>query len=181
MTTLIETLATIRPSSTFLSIKGYTAATSGEKADHTICFHMSYQNALEKSIAALNEIVPADDIEAEAKAELLASYGKSLEKVKSEPLEVVGDHYERIVLETNGQPLRGVKVHRESGELHIFGLAMGKTVLIPGTYKAVKSNPVTLAKAKLKKGLPVDRFRQFVIKPGSYEAIRVERMEVLPE
>lgn len=177
---IIETLATIRPSSTFLSIRGYTSATSGEKADHTICFHMSYQHALEKSIAALEAVIPADDLEAQAKGELLASYGKSLDKVKSEPLEVVGDHYDRIVLD-NGEHLRGVKVHRESGDLHIFGLAMAKKVLTPGTYKEVKSRPLTIAKDKLRKGLPVERFRQFIVKPGTYEAIRVEGMEVLPE
>jgi hypothetical protein len=177
---IIETLATIRQSSTFLTLKGYKSATSGEVADHQIVFHMSYQSALEKSITALETVIPADDLEAQAKSELLASYQKSLDKVRTEPLEVVGDHYDRV-LDAEGNHIKGCKVHRESGELHLFGLALRKTVLIPGTYKEVKSRPLTLAKDKLRKGLPVERFRQFIIKPGQVEEIRIENLSLLPE
>lgn len=173
-------LATIRPSSTFLSLRGYTSATSGEKADHSIVFHMSYATALEKSIAALETVVPADDLEAQAKSELLASYQKSRDKVTTEPLEILGEVYDRV-LDNEGNHIKGIKIHRESGDLHIFGLALRKTVLVPGTYKEVKSRPLTVAKDRLRKGLPVERFRQFIVKPGTYEAIRVEGMEVLPE
>lgn len=177
---IIDTLSALRPSSTFVTLKGYKSATSGEVADHQIVFHMSYQSALEKSIAALEAIIPSDDLEATAKSELLASYGKSLDKVKSEPLEVVGDHYDRV-LNADGEHIKGIKVHRESGELHLFGLALRKTVLVPGTYKEVKSRPLTIAKDRLRKGLPVEKFRQFIIKPGQVEEIRVENLSVLPE
>lgn len=177
---IIETLATIRPSSTFVTLKGYKSATSGEVADHQIVFHMSYQSALEKSIAALETVVPADDLEAQAKGELLASYRKSLDKVKSEPMEIVGDHYERVI-DADGNHVKGCKVHRESGELHLFGLALRKTVLVPGTYKEVKRRPLTIAKDKLRKGLPVERFRQFIIAPGSFEEMRVENLSLLSE
>lgn len=173
-------LAKLRPSSTFLSLKGYLSATSGEIADHTICFHMSYGNALERSILMLEAFIPADDLEAQAKSELLASYAKSLDKVKSEPLEVVGDVYDRV-LDTEGNHIKGIKVHRESGDLHIFGLAHSKRVIKPGTYKEVKSRPLTIAKDKLRKGLPVERFRQFIVKPGQVEEIRVESLTLLPE
>lgn len=169
---IVETLASGRTSSTFLSIRGYRSA-SGEIADHTICFHMSYGSALERSIAALSEIVPADDTEATAKAELLASYQKSLEKVRSEP-EVLGEVYDRV-LDSKGAPIKGIKYHRQSGRLHIFGLAMAKKVLVPGTYsKEVKSKPLTIAKNRLRKSLPVERFRQFIVDPSHCEAIRFE-------
>ncbi len=173
-------LAKLRPSATFLSLRGYTSATSGEVADHQIVFHMSYGNALERSILMLEAVVPCDDLEAQAKSELLASYGKSLDKVRTEPLEVVGEVYDRV-LDADGKPIKGCKVHRESGELHLFGLAHSKRVIKPGTYKEVKSRPLTIAKDKLRKGLPVERFRQFIVKPGQVEEIRVESLTLLPE
>jgi len=177
--TIVETLASLRPSSTFLSIKGYRSATSGEVADHQICFHFSYATALEKSIATLETVVPADDLEAQAKGELIASYSKSLEKVTTEPLEIIGDHYDRV-LDADGAPIKGVKVHRETGALHLFGLALNKRVITPGTYKEVKSRPLTLAKDKLRKGLPVERFRQFIVSPETVSEVRVEHLSLLP-
>ena len=179
-TSIIDILATLRPSATFLSIRGYRAASSGELADHSIVFHMSYGSALERSIALLSEVVPADDLEAQAKAELLTSYGKSLDKVRTEPLEVVGDHYDRVI-GADGEHIKGIKIHKESGALHLFGLAHRKVVREKGTYKEVKSKPLTIAKDKLRKGLPVERFRQFIIAPGSFEEMRVENLSVLPE
>lgn len=177
---IIDTLSAIRPSSTFLSIRGYRSATSGEVADHSIVFHMSYQSALERSIAALEAVIPACDLEATAKAELLASYQKSLDKVTTEPLEIIGDHYDRV-LDAEGAPIKGIKIHKESGALHLFGLAHRKVVREKGTYKEVKSRPLTIAKDKLRKSLPVERFRQFIIAPGSFEEMRVENLSVLPE
>lgn len=179
MSNLINILAQVRPSSTFLSLRGYTSATSGELADHTIVFHMSYGSALERSITMLEAVVPADDLEAQAKAELLASYQKSLDKVNSEPMETVCDAYDRVTVD--GEHVKGIKIHRETGTLHIFGLAHSKRVITSGTYKEVKSRPLTVAKDRLRKGLPVERFRQFIVKPGQVDEIRVENLSLLPE
>lgn len=175
---IIETLSAIRPSSTFLSLKGYRSE-SGELADYQIAFHMSYGSALERSILHLEAVVPAIDLEAQAKSELLASYRKSLARVESEPLELVGDHYDRVMVE--GAHVKGIKIHRESGKLHLFGLLIRKTVREPGEWKATNKRPLTVAKDKLRKGLPVERFRQFIIDPSQLEAIRVEKMVIVPE
>jgi len=155
MHNLLHVLGGIRPSSTFLSIRGYRAA-SGEVADHQICFHMSYRHALEKSIAALEAMTLTDPIEIQARSELIASYQRSLEKLINEPLEAIGDHYDRVV-NAEGEHVKGVKIHRESGDLHLFGLALGKVIHVPGEYREVKSSEKTLAKARLSKGLPAAR------------------------
>lgn len=176
---MIETLSMLRPASTFLTLKGYKSA-AGEIADHTIIFHISYKTALEGSIATLSLVIPDNDLEAVAKAELLASYNKSLENGSTEPLEVIGEHYERV-LDRDGKPIKGVKVHRETKDLYIFGLAHRKRVYIPGVYKDIKRRPLTIAKDKLRKGLSVEKFRQFVVKPGQVESIKVEHLSLLPE
>jgi hypothetical protein len=177
---VIQELSKIRASSTFLSLRGYRSAESGELADFQISFHMSYASALERSILALEAIVPGDDLQAKAKQELLSSYKKSLDKVKSEPLEVLGDHYERVT-DSSGNHIKGVKIHRESGKLHLFGLLVNKTVREPGVYKKTNKQALTVEKDKLRQGLPVERFRQFIIDPAHVEAINVERMTIIPE
>ena len=175
---IIESLSGLRPSSTFLVLKGYRSE-SGELADYQIVFHMSYENALKRSIMQLSVFVPADELEAQAKEELVASYAKSLEKVQSE-LEVLGEVYDRV-LDKDGHVVKGVKVHKDTGVLYLFGLAHQKVVREPGVYKQVNKRPLTVAKDKLRKGLPASRFRQFVIKPGQVESIQVENLSLLPE
>jgi len=172
---IIEKLAGIRPDCTFLSIKGYKSASSGEVANFQIAFHMSYKNALERSVIALQSIVPTDDLQSLAKAELIEGYVKSIDKIGSEPLEALGDHYNRV-LDLDGKPVKGIKIHVETGTLHLFGLLVNKTILVPGVYKPVNKRPLTIEKDILSKELPVSRFRQFIIKPGSYDEIKVENM-----
>jgi hypothetical protein len=177
---VIQELSKIRASSTFLSLRGYRSAESGELADFQISFHMSYASALERSILALEAIVPGDDLQAKAKQELLSSYKKSLDKVKSEPLEVLGDHYDRVI-GADGEHIKGIKIHKETGTLHLFGLLVNKRVLEPGTFKASNKRPLTVAKDKLRKLVPVSKFRQFIIDPAHVECIAVEKMEIAPE
>jgi hypothetical protein len=175
---ILDTLSTLRPSSTFLSLRGYRSAESGELADYQIAFHMSYANALERSIEAVEAYVPASDIEATAKGEVLASYRASLAKIEAgdEPL---GDAYDRIV-GADGQHVKGVKLHRETGKLHLFGLLVRKTVREPGTFKASNKRPLTVAKDKLRGLGPVAKFRQFIVDTGHVECIAVERMTIVP-
>lgn len=176
---ILDTLSTIRPSSTFLSLRGYRSAESGELADYQIAFHMSYRSALERSIVAVEAYDPADEIEAQAKGEVLASYRASLAKIDAGD-EPVGDAYDRVI-DADGAHVKGVKVHRDSGKLHLFGLLVRKTVREPGTFKAVNKKPLTVAKDKLRKLGPVSNFRQFVIDPSHVEGIAVEHMLIVPE
>lgn len=177
---IIETLATIRPASTFLTLKGYKSVSTGEVADHQIVFHTSYGNALERSLGMLEGFPRGEGVEAQAREELILSYRASLDKVRGEPLEVIGEHYDRV-LDGEGNPIRGCKIHRGSGELHLFGMHLQKRVIVPGVYKEVKSRPLTLAKDKLREMLPVNKFRQFIIKEGQVEEIRVDNLVILPE
>ena len=58
----------------------------------------------------------------------------------------------------------GVKVHIESGDFFIFGYVISKKTHVKGTYKEVKSRPLTLAKKDIDKaGLKANKYRQFKI------------------
>jgi len=174
----VSELAKLRPSATFLSLRSY-CNEYGEVADYSIVFHMSYENALKRSLLALENIVPSDDLEALAKRDLIESYQKSLTKMSVTPIEEIDDAYTRF-FDTNGSYIKGVKVHTASSTLHLYGLVNSKHVLTPGIYPRRNKRDLTIAKDKLRKVCPVDKFRQFKILPSQVESIRVENLSLLP-
>lgn len=174
----VAELAKLRTSSTFLTLKGYRAE-SGEIADFNIVFHMSYKNALLRSLAVLESIVPSDALEAQAKKELTESFMTSLDKIETTPIEEIDDAYRRFT-DSDGQYIKGVKLHEETNTLHLYGLVVQKKVLMPGVYKKVNSKPLTIAKDKLRRQLPVSKFRQFKITPDQVDSVSVENLSLLP-
>jgi hypothetical protein len=174
----VAELAKLRTSSTFLTLKGYRAE-SGEIADYNIVFHMSYKNALLRSLAVLESIVPSDALEAQAKKELTESFMTSLDKIETTPIEEIDDAYRRFT-DSDGQYIKGVKLHEETNTLHLYGLVVQKKVLMPGVYKKVNSKPLTIAKDKLRRQLPVSKFRQFKITPDQVDSVSVENLSLLP-
>lgn len=174
----VAELAKLRSSSTFLTLAGY-RNDHGEIADFNIVFHMSYKNALLRSLAVLEGVVPADDLEAQAKKELIESFMTSLDKMETTPIEEIDDSYHRFTDE-NGQYIKGVKLHEETNTLHLYGLVVHKKTLMPGVYKKVNSKPLTIAKDKLRRLCPVSKFRQFKITPDQVDRISVENISLLP-
>lgn len=174
----VSELAKLRPSATFLSLIGYRNE-SNEVADYSIIFHISYENALKRSLMILESIIPADEFEAQAKQELMDGYYKSINKIAETPIEEVDDVYTYFVNE-DGNYIKGIKLHTQTNILHLYGLVNAKRVIIPGQYKHTNKRPLTKAKDKLRKMVPVNRFRQFIIKPSKLEKISVEGLHLLP-
>ena len=173
----IHSLSSIRPDSTFLTLKGYKSQFD-EVADFNIIFHASYENALNKSIDILKNHITSDPVEQKAKNELIASFQASLNK-KAIDSESESEHYLKV-LDCSGKAIKGVKVHRETGIAYIFGLLHRKQVIKPGVQKLNNKQPFTLVKDSLRKLTPVSKWRQFIVKPGQVEALKVENLTVLP-
>jgi hypothetical protein len=174
----VSELSKLRPSATFLSLIGYRNEAS-EVADYSIVFHMSYANALKRSLLALDCVVPVDDLEATAKRELLDSYQASLDKMAFTPIEELEDNYTRF-FDENNLPIKGIKLHTATNTLHIYGLVAHKRILMPGQYKTTNRRPLTIAKDKLRRLCPVNKFRQFKITPQQVDSISVENLSLLP-
>jgi hypothetical protein len=176
----VSELGRLRPGATFLSLLGYRNEYS-EVADYSIVFHMSYHKALERSLTALQGVVPGSDYESIAKRELIDSYTKSLDKMATTPIEDLEDNYTRF-LDENGNYIKGVKMHTETGTLHLYGLVNHKRVIMPGMYpnKADTRRPLTVAKDKLRKLCPVNKFRQFKLTPDQVDHISVQNLSLLP-
>ena len=178
-TNILFELSKLRPSSTFLTLKGYRNA-AAEISDYSIVFNVSYENSLKKSILLLKDLIPSDDIEALAKEQLIVSYEKSLLSLESTPFEELEDNYIHFKDES-GKYIKGVKYHKASNTTHLYGFIVHKKVIIPGSYAKVKSSPLTLAKTKLGKLVPVTKFRQFKIVPEQLDYISVNNLTLLPE
>lgn len=174
----LAALSTIRPSATFLSVRGYTS-NEGEISDFSIIFHMNYKNALQKSLDILDIYVPENDLETEAKTALMTSWRKSLDKMNETKEESVGDAYHRVT-DADGDYLPGVKIHTATNTLHLYGLVNSKRVHKKVDRKPKNSKELTIAKDRISANCPVSRFRQFVIAPDKVDSIIVEKMELLP-
>ena len=110
---------------------------------------------------------------------MIESYSNSLNKVNSDSIEDSDNNYERFY-DSDHNVIKGIKLHKESDTLHLFGLLVHKRVLIPGNYKKVNHRPLTTAKNKLKKMCVVDRFRQFRLTNANLTAINVNHISLLP-
>lgn len=174
----ITELSKLRPNSTFLTLKGY-RNNSSEISDYSIVFHVSYENALKKSIATLQNYVPESDLEIKAKSWLIASYEESLNTMKTKPFEELEDNYTHFK-DDDGKYIKGLKYHDKTQTIHLYGFVVHKKVIIPGTY--VKSNKaeLTVAKDKLRRLCEVSKFRQFKILPDQLDYISVNNLTLLP-
>lgn len=160
----VATLSKLRPSATFLTLKGYTAE-NGEVADYNIIFHISYRAALERSLIAMDTYIPETDLEATAKQELIESFTKSLNKMDDSSNEPVDDSVYNYFVDDKGAIIKGVKIHKESNTLYLYGFVVNKKVLVSGNYKKTNSRALTITKNKLRNLCPVSKFRQFKITP----------------
>lgn len=172
--TILEALASVRPSSTFLLLLGYTNK-QGEVSDRYISFHVSYESALRRSLSKLESLDTLSGVDEEARQELMASYRKSLSSDTTE----ISEPYVSV-RDAEGNAIRGVKRHDEKQTVYLYGMQVPdrKRIVVPGTYREVNKRAKTLAKEKLSKDLPVSRWRQFILSPETISEIRVEKMRL---
>lgn len=174
----VAELAKLRPPATFLYLHKYRNEFC-EVSDFSIIFHMNYENALKRSIEALDEVIPKSNLEADAKRDLIYSYRDSIKKIASTPLNKINDEYTRF-FDTKGNYIKGVKMHTATNTLYLYGLVVKKYVVSPGWYPPDNRRELTVAKDKLRRLCPVEKFRQFRILPDQVERISVENVSLLP-
>ena len=165
---IVASIATQKKGARFASLT-YTAKGTGEVARHTVCLGVSVERAYRRDLAMLTAKRKSllDSLEAteglakifvtlEACDELIASLEESLEKgIGNNSAYTCAGVYESIC--------RGVKFHKETGELYVTGFTIGKEVIKKGEHKVVKSSEKTIAKNALRRGMKSGKFRQFAL------------------
>ncbi len=175
----VTELGKLRPSSTFLTLRGYRNEAS-EIADYSIAFHFSYENALKKSIETLAQMDLQTDLEKQARSELLNSFAMSLARGAGSPELEDRDPTYTYFKDDDGNYIKGVKYHDGKDELYLYGLVVHKRVLMPGMYPNKNKRPLTVAKDKLRYLTPVGKFRSFKINSFQVDSISVENRKLLP-
>lgn len=151
---------------------------AGEIARHTIILGSSYLTMCEKDVQTMQEMLPTltDATEKLAGAELLASLEQSLKCAKDgteNPDYPCKDTYITI------EGVSGIKVHKETGAVYVWGQSQSKVVEKEGAaYRPVNSAAKTIAKGKLEANLRRSHFRQFDLGQVLVLKVNGETLEV---
>jgi hypothetical protein len=156
----------------FVGLNNYTAKTSGEIANYTINLGISVENTKKQDLQKLEDCekailctlsessnIPLAIFET-ALNELIQSARKNLS-------ENMGDRTAQSQAQTAAYLTitSGLKLCKETLQLHIFGQIQNKTIIQKGEYKTVNSSDKTIAKNMIKKALNLrsEKFRTFIL------------------
>jgi len=158
----------------FVALNNYESKKTKEVAIHTILTNVSVMNAKETDYETLKKA----DIQLIA-AELLTSKGIDIEVTKQAYVEMLASAEKNLSTNIEDRTTasqaqndayislgNGMKLHKDSGAIHIFGMAIQKKVLVAGEpQKPVKSAPKTIAKKFITKSLNLraGKFRTFIV------------------
>lgn len=94
----------------------------------------------------------------ETKAKLLAEKDSTIVRSQAQK-----DAYTHVA--------KGIKVHNDTNEIHVFGLCVKKTVLEPIEYKETKSKELTIVQNKIKKlcDFKQSKYKTFIFQQGEFK------------
>lgn len=143
----------------------YSSKESGEVARHNVLLGFNYKTSVENSLIELEMMRPTlTGVDAIAADELLTSFQKTLNGTQ--------DGYTKSNCYAD-TAIKGLKVNTNDDSLQLFGLVQSKVIITPGVHKVVKSAEKTIAKNKLRKQLPIGKFREYAIDSGAIHGARM--------
>jgi hypothetical protein len=151
----------------------YLGKKSKELARYTANFGFSYHEIVEKSKLELELLMVEnenvwDAVYKEAAAKIMASLNKTLDA------HARGEQNEDYTKRGQYIPLgNGVNLNIQDNTIQLFGLVLTKTVIVEGVYPVVNSAPVTIARRKIEKMLPIGNFREFALDESQMAQMKV--------
>ena len=175
----IIALFTVLHGASFVGIKGYISKTTGEVSNHLVNVNFSYLNAVKKDLKALNESTLKD-------VESIEKLGFNSELIIKAILKLKFSFEKNLNPDTKSNQSKGqinaytpicnsMKLHIESGKIHIYALSVSKEILTKGTYKKVNSRELTLCQNAVKKyfNFSTSKFRQFIVDEKNLSGVNV--------
>lgn len=155
----------------------YTSKKYGETARYTLLIGADYRKQVEASFleCELRE-KNAQGIELEAIKALIVSLKESLAAMDENREHA--DYTKKGQYESIGN---GIKVNLKDMTCEIQGLQTARKVLVEGIYPKVNSKPLTIAKNKVRKELPVGRFKTLALDLGNIHDVRLNGEEIVFE
>ncbi len=183
-----EIFSYIDPKSMFITIHDY-KNNHGEVATHSLCWHIDYEKAIEKSYNIIENFVPSidfcigkpytvEDLK-RAQTELLDSFHDTLVLGEGKnPRYTNVDTYDKI-FGANGQIIPGIKIHKEKYQIHLTSVyRIAKIITVEGQYPATNRDRKTIAKSDLRKLCPIKKWGQFVLDIGRFRTLTVNKISV---
>jgi len=176
MEQIIQTILAQAGSAQFASLT-YRSKSRNELARFNVTIGANYHSLVERSKLAL-ELLPiselvekgvAAELAEKAKQNILASLTKTLEAhARGEQ----NSDYNKIGLYS---PIgtNGLNLNLNDNSIQFFCLVNSKVVLEPAT-KFVNSRPLTIAQNKIKKLLPIGKFREFALDLANVKSVRID-------
>lgn len=170
----------------FVGIPEYTSGTTNKKcivpelANHVVNAGFSYGNAVEKDLKALKDATEKD-IQAIAKE----GFTPELVKIAIANLKERFEKNQNPETASNGSQAQkdayiqitpSVKLHIETGKLHIYGLTVQKKVIVKGVFKPTNSRELTLCQNAVKKyfNFSTSKFRQYIVDENTLTGVKIK-------
>jgi len=147
--------------------KGTKVVTPGT-ALYLVHLNMNYKKVLAHDLMTLLAQKPANETEALALAECIASVRETLETGRNSAY-TLQDYYEKL------SPAIGY----HDNNLYIFCYRICKTPIVKGTYKETKSAPLTIAKNKYRAMCKKSNWRTFKISLDQLHEVRANGKTLL--
>ncbi len=183
-----EIFSHIDTKSMFITIHDY-KNNYGEVATHSLCWHINYEKAVEKSYDIIENFIPTVDF--------CIAKPYTVEDLKKAQTELLDSFYDTLVLGegnnpryTNvntydkvfgidGQIIPGLKIHKENYQIHLTNIyRIAKIVMIEGCYPKTNRDRKTIAKSDLRKLCPIKNWGQFVLDIGRFRTLTVNKITV---
>ena len=184
----LKTLVSVKniKGASFIGIRGYENK-QGEISDYTLLANVSYENMLVNDLRKLVDLDLTNlfekyelDLVQKPYGELLESYTKRLSD-ETTKIKLLAQGDETIVrsqaqFDAYINLGNGLRINKETNELHVYGLIARKKVIKSIEYKEVKSRLNTIIKNEISKlaNLRSDKFRNFIV--GNIDEIKINGM-----
>lgn len=140
----------------------YRSKGTGQLSRYTVILGADVEKIYRDDAEFLTNLLPTltDELDRKACEQLLSSVRESLEKG-------IGNNSRYVHSAENADTYKtfpsvpGLKIHKDTGTLHMLCLIHTKVVVEEGEYKKVNSRPLTIAKNKIRKQLRQSKIRQF--------------------
>jgi hypothetical protein len=186
---VLEAVAKTIKGTTFIGIRNYENQ-QGELSNQTLLIGFSRENAMQHDFKSLQENKDkifydlAKDFDFELVKKAYSELYDSLEKRLSsdEVKENLRQQGDSTILRSDAQNdayqyvAKGVKLNKETEQLHIFGIVVKKTILKAIEYKSVNSRPLTICKSKIQKicDFREAKFRNFIFDKSNVKLQGIE-------
>jgi hypothetical protein len=163
----------------FITLNGYISE-AGEIANHNILVNINVMNAKKTDNATLHNTKVEVISEKSAKTFALDILNLALSEMIISSDKNISENIEDRTAQSQAQTEayiqigKGLKLHKETGLIHIFGFKNQKKIIVPGVYKPVKSSDKTLAKKEITKVLKLRSGKFQTFKIGNIESVKME-------